>query len=265
MCVLSAVEQRRLGVLRAARALVAPWSDVAEVTNAAAEVLSDVLGGGCVIRLASADRAWLDAVAIRCADPDHQRFVEAIVTSAGRQPSDAGVNGAVFASGQPLVMGELDVEEYRLLLQPEFWPVLDRYRVVSTIAVPLRGEHEMLGTLTMAHFDESPSLSADGPAFVKDLARIVATSIDRARRAERGDGDGRVRRVSMSSEQGAERLYLVWADGRTYSSGWPATRALLSFVSDSDWESAITDPADAFAVFSAAFSMLGLTPEVRLA
>ena len=261
---LSAIEQRRRGVLRAARALVAPWSDVAEVTSAAAEVSSEVLAGGCVIRLASDDRAWLDAVAIRCADPNQQRFVEAIVNNAGRQPSDAGVNGAVFASGQPLVMGEIGVEEYRLLLQPEFWPVLDQYRILSTIAVPLRGERETLGTLTVAHFDEAAPFTGDRQAFVEDLAGIVATSIERARRAEHGDGDGRVRRVSMSSENGTERLYLVWADGRTYSSGGPATQALLRFVSDPDWQSALTDPADAFAVFSEAFSMIGLTPEVRL-
>jgi len=175
-------QRRRAGLVQAARTLLATRSDVFEMAGAAAEVLTEVLGGGCVIRLASEDRAWLDAVAIRSADPEHQRFIEAVVSSAGRQPADAGLNGAVFSSGQALAMGEIDVEEYRLLLQPEFWPVLDRYRVVTTIAVPLHGETEILGTLTVAHFDTPTSYTDDGQALIEDLADMIASSIDRTHR-----------------------------------------------------------------------------------
>ena len=263
----STVEQRRrVGLLQAAREFVGARSDVAQVARAAAAVLTELLGGGCVIRLASPDRAWLDAVAIRSADPEHQRFIEAIVSSSGRQPSDAGLNGAVFSSGQALVMGEIPVEDYRLLLQPEFWPVLDRYRVASTIAVPLRGEAEILGTVTVAHFDSPTGYTDDCQTLIEDLAAVDAASIDRALRAERGETDGRVRRVSMFCETGNERPYLVWSDGRIYCSDWSTRHALLQFVpSNGAWETAFDDPGDALDVFTAAFATMGLTPEVRLA
>jgi len=258
-------QRRRVSVLQTARTLLAARSDVAEVADAAAEVLTEVLGGGCVVRLASPDRVWLDAVAIRSAEPEHQQFIEAVVRSAGRQPADAGLNGAVFWSGQALAMGEIDVEEYRLLLQPEFWPVLDRYRVLSTIAVPLRGETAILGTLTVAHFDTPTSYTNDCQALIEDLANMVASAIDRAHRSRHGEHAGRVQRVTMFCETERERPYLVWRDGHIYCSDWVTREALRRIVPHHKWETAITEPSEALEAFAAAFATMGLTPQVRLA
>jgi len=154
---------------------------------------------------------------------------------------------------------------YRLLLQPEFWPVLDRYRVVSTIAVPLRGETDILGTLTVAHFDTPTSYTNDCQALIENLAQMVASSIDRAYRFGRGERDVRVRRVSMFCETEKDRPYLVWRDGRIYYSDWSTREALRHFVPHDQWETAITDPSEALQTFFAAFTTMGLTPEVRLA
>ena len=250
--------------MQTARTLIATRSNVGEAASAAAEVLTEVLGGGCVIRLASDDRQWLDAIAIRCADPDEQRFVETLCENAGRQPADAGVNGAVFSSGQTLVMGEIDVEDYRLMLQSEFWPVLDRYRILSTIAVPLRGPSEIIGTLTVADFDAPTGYDDDLQQFVEDLAELVALAIDLARRTERGEDGARVWRVSTYAVLERERPYLVWANGRTYCSDERTLSALFHVIDPHGWETALTDPKEALEVFLAAFTVMGHTPDVHL-
>jgi diguanylate cyclase (GGDEF)-like protein/PAS domain S-box-containing protein len=89
--------------------------------------------------------------------------------------------GQVVHSGQALRLVNRPLEELRPLFRPEFGDYLERFQLHSLLAVPMRIDGHILGTIALAMGGASRPYSVEDQAVIQNLADRAALTIRNAR------------------------------------------------------------------------------------
>lgn len=163
---------------------------LAEATRAFAEVSLDlgalleriarhaatILGDMCVLRLLSDDGVWLNPVAVFHPQraPASWPAVQAEIIQAG-----AGFASLVVQSGNALCLPDT-LDPLGASLDQESRSSMERHGIYSLLAVPLRVQSQIIGTLFLARGEPLRPYSESDQHFLEDIADRAALAISSA-------------------------------------------------------------------------------------
>ena len=175
----------RLGVLsQLARQFAEATQDYRGLLQLVAERLAEVVGGSCVVRLLSADRATFEApCGIYDADPERLRFLRQLVIEQP-QGTTEGISGQVMTTGQSVSVARVDPEQMAAAVPEHLRSVVRRIGPVAYLAVPLRTRAEALGVLSLMRPSSEPPYTEEDLRLVEDIAGHAALALDNSRLLE---------------------------------------------------------------------------------
>jgi len=147
-----------------------------------ARTTAEVLGAGCVIRLLSDDRQWLDAVTVYNPNSTVLAITQRIFGHVRAHVDDPTPFVKMLHSGEQLFIPVIDPESARASMPPELWPIFQSVRPHSLLGALLRVHGQIIGSLVCTRFDpEQPPFDHDDLAMAQDLADRAALAISNAR------------------------------------------------------------------------------------
>ncbi|MFH1114463.1 MAG: PAS domain-containing protein [Pseudomonadota bacterium] len=163
------------------------WQPVLELI---ARRTTELIGDVCIIRLRSDDGRWIEPATVYHPAPESRAFLHGLLTSLSKRSVEMLV-GQVVRTAQPLLIPAVRRE----MIPEDYWPFLERFDIQSILAVPLRSDDKVIGTLTMwRHGSEAPYTSED-QTWLQLIADRSGTVIAHARLFET------IQRLNVELEQ----------------------------------------------------------------
>lgn len=150
--------------------------DLPTLLDLVARRLSEELGELCAIRLLAPDPAWFlpDSVVYH---PDPELLALAQQHRVAT-PSTEGISGQVIARGEPLLLTGLEDKDVAAGTHARYRAMIERLRISSLIAVPLRGRRRVLGVVSMTRSDPSRPFTPEDLTLTQDLADRAALAME---------------------------------------------------------------------------------------
>jgi PAS domain S-box-containing protein len=160
--------------------LVESTLDHQEALELVARRTVELVGDSCVVRLLSEDGQWLDMVAHDHRYPASKEIQDKILLQYP-QKVEEGLLGQVIASGEPLLMADVNPQQIRDDFKPEFLPLAEQLGVVSLMVVPLKAQGQLLGVMSLFRDRGGILYTNEDFTFVQNLAERAALSIANSR------------------------------------------------------------------------------------
>ncbi len=173
-------EQQERFLAKASQTFAAASLDLQTVLDTITRLASEFTGDVCVLSLLSEDGQWLDPVSCYHVDLEIREFVSELLSSYPRR-ADEGIGGRVMQTGEPLLMPVTSQEELRAAIKPEYQLYLERFRVYSTLIVPLKVRGQAIGVLSLTRNYPGEPHNIDDQSLFQDLADRAAMAIANAR------------------------------------------------------------------------------------
>jgi PAS domain S-box-containing protein len=162
------------------RSFIEAGIDFKQVLETVSTRVAEVMGDGCIVRLLSDDRQWLETVAAHHTDPDAAPFVREIMAAA-RVPADEGSSGRMFRTGESSLIARAPIEPSATPLTQEQQRYVDQHATQSVIVAPLRAPGRMIGTLTVLRDRPGTDFSPADQVLAQEIADRAALAIENAR------------------------------------------------------------------------------------
>lgn len=173
-------QAKRLSILAdASNAFAAARLDQQSILDTVARVVAEAIGDVCLIRLVSADGAYLQLAAIHDPDPDALMATKAFLGPLTHR-IDEGLSGRVISSGSPILIPETNPDELQALVKPEYRPHLAQRRTHSIVIVPMRVRHRIIGAIALSRVVPGQPYTIDDQHLLEDLAERAGTAIENA-------------------------------------------------------------------------------------
>jgi len=173
-------EQQERFLAKASQTFGAASLDLQTVLDTITQLASEFTDDVCVLSLLSEDRQWLDPVSCYHVDPEVLQFVRELLKNYPRR-ADEGISGRVIQTGEPLLMPVTSEAELRAAIKPEYQVYLERFRVYSTLLVPLKVRGRTIGVLSLTRNHPGEPHNTDDQSLFQDLADRAAMAIANAR------------------------------------------------------------------------------------
>lgn len=154
--------------------------DLDAVLHTVTRRVADLLGDVCSIRLLSEDGQLLLPVAFHHTIPAAYDVFKTL-PSFGPRGVHEGTVGHVMLTGQPLLVANRSVEDWRPMVLPDWIPYIERFGMHSILIVPLRAGGTTIGTLGLWREATPEPFTLDDQQFVQDLADRAGLAVDNAR------------------------------------------------------------------------------------
>jgi GAF domain-containing protein len=142
------------------------------------------MGDACGIHLLSSDGQALLPATIAQADPKAPSGARNLISTTPL-PADKGLHGLVIQLGRPVRIPVKEPEALCGVIEPEWWPDLQRFGLQSILLVPLRLQGRVIGVLTSSRDRQDHPYTLDDQIFLQDLADRAAIAIEATRLYER--------------------------------------------------------------------------------
>ena len=185
---------RAEALAEATRSLTEAGLDRDAVLPAIAHQAAVHIGDLAVVRLLSADGAWLNPLAVDHPSPA-ARAAAAAALAAERHRADQGASGAALREDRPLRLDRVALA-VRQEEDPHLWPSLTDVPTAVLLAVPLRTGGRGIGTLSVSRARADRPYSTEDERFLQELADRAALAIDNARLyREARDAEAKISRL----------------------------------------------------------------------
>ncbi|MFN8634812.1 MAG: GAF domain-containing protein [Chloroflexota bacterium] len=172
--------ERAAALAEAAQTLAEAGAAPDQVLPAVADLAARLIGDLAIVRLLSEDGKWLEIAAV--GHPDGAALREARAALAQeRHPADAGANGAALGTGTPQRLAGSALDALQRRSDSQLWPDVPGAPTAALLAVPLRAEGRVIGTLSLSRSDPERTYTAADELFLQDLADRAALAVERAR------------------------------------------------------------------------------------
>ncbi|MBW4500127.1 MAG: PAS domain S-box protein [Scytonema hyalinum WJT4-NPBG1] len=176
---LKRVEQQERFLAQASQTFAAASLDLQTVLNTITRLVSEYTGDVCVLSLLSLDGQWLEPVSVYHVDPQVRQFVNELLSSYPRRV-DEGIGGQVMQTGEALLMPVTSQEELRAVIKPEYQRYLERFKVYSTLLVPLKVRGQAIGVLSLTRNHPGEPHNTNDQTLFQNLADRAAMAIANA-------------------------------------------------------------------------------------
>jgi signal transduction histidine kinase len=176
----------RLNILAdASRVFAEAGRDYTTLLDRIAQTMVEPLSDFCLVRVLSEDEQSLVPAAgasSGACDPELRAGFQAITGSRPLRVDEQYAPLQVFHSGAPLVLQVDEPASLKLILAPEFHPLVDYFKLRGLLIIPIRLHGRSIGLLTLCRFrSELPPFDQDDLTLAQDLADRAALAIDGAR------------------------------------------------------------------------------------
>jgi PAS domain S-box-containing protein len=134
------------------------------------------LADACAISLAGARGETLELAAHRAPDPEAEKLVAGLFAAAPLRAGE-GLSGQVVASGEGILIPEVDQAALAARIKVEHRALWERFPPVSLVAVPLRARGRAFGAV-VAIRHRRPGFSEDDRWLMQELADRAAMAIE---------------------------------------------------------------------------------------
>ena len=173
-------EQQERFLAQSSQTFAAARLDLQAILDTITRLASEFTGDVCVLSLLSEDGQWLDAASFYHSDPEVREFVSELLSNYPRR-ADEGIGGRVMQTGEPLLMPVTSQQEFGAAIKPEYQLYLERFRVYSTLIVPLKVRGQSIGVLSLTRNQPGEPHNIDDQNLFQDLADRAAMAIANAR------------------------------------------------------------------------------------
>ncbi len=163
------------------RELSKATSDYPELLSLMSRRLGEAVGDFCVVRLISDDGQWIvDTGTAWHRDPELAKAVRTM--EAGRsQRVTEGATGRAIASGEPVVMNDIDTASLLEVVEPHRRELLARLAVACSVTVPLMHEGKAIGSIALTRSDRMRPYTDAEVELVRGVASHATLAIVNAR------------------------------------------------------------------------------------
>jgi signal transduction histidine kinase len=172
--------ERLEALAEASNAFAMARLDLDAVLHTVTRRVGDLLGDVCSIRLLSEDGQMLLPVAFHHTIPAAYDVFKTL-PSFGPRGVHEGTVGQVMLTGQPLLVANRSVEDWRPMVLPDWIPYIEQFGMHSILIVPLRAGGTTIGTLGLWREATPEPFTLDDQQFVQDLADRAGLAVDNAR------------------------------------------------------------------------------------
>jgi PAS domain S-box-containing protein len=168
----------RLRVLaESSRQFATKVKDLHELTEVITRRLGELMGAACSLQLVSSEGPWLDTLALYHPDAELAKAVEKALF-ANRLGIGEGVSGQVAASGGPLLIPFIPMDELLQRIPARYHWVVERMGSTSFLVLPLKSRGRVVGVLSMMRSDEARPFTNEDQALAEDLANRAALALE---------------------------------------------------------------------------------------
>lgn len=141
-----------------------------------ARVIGEKTGDVCLICMLSTDRFWLKPAAIY---HSNQEMIAGILEQLNKNPQrpNEGMVGEAFQTGKAILVPDIFHKEYRHLIKQNYFKLLKKLGINSTMFIPLSVKDEVLGILVMSRTRGGAAYTPDDLSFYQTLADRAALTI----------------------------------------------------------------------------------------
>ncbi|NTW01132.1 MAG: GAF domain-containing protein [Oscillochloris sp.] len=137
-----------------------------------------LIGDACIITLISENGQQLEVMACDHIDPEHARFLQALVLPP--YPINEGISGHVAQTGKAVLIQGITPQQIETDIRPEYRGYAQRYGLNSVLIIALRARDHILGTLTIARNALGHPYTPSEHVFLQDLADRAGLAIENA-------------------------------------------------------------------------------------
>jgi signal transduction histidine kinase len=175
-----------------------------------AVMLSEYIGELCVIRLVAAGGEWLENTgSAHHRDPEVVAAAREVMMTQPQRVGE-GLTGRVAATGEPMLIPQITIDEFASKTAPKFRPFIEKVGITSLVAVPLESRGRVIGVVSMTRSRGTPFNHSD-LELLQDLAGHAALALSNAQLYEAAQRD-LAERTRMT-----ERLQVLSEAGREFS------------------------------------------------
>lgn len=164
----------------ATRSLIEAGPSPETVLTVVARQAAALLGDLAVVRLLSTDGYWLEPAAVDHPDPGARDAARTALADE-RHPAAEGASGAALRTGRPQRLTGEALATERNGGSPHLWPPLPAAPTAALLAVPLRADGRVIGTLSVSRAAADQPYDAEDEHFLQELADRAGLAIARAR------------------------------------------------------------------------------------
>jgi PAS domain S-box-containing protein len=160
--------------------------DEKAILDTIARTTASAFGDICIIRLASEDQKWLEAVAFFHTQPDYLALLRESFSSF-RHTTTEGIAGQVFQSGQALLLPKINLGNEQVSFSLHLFSHQataadeDNFGIESLLAVPLRIQGNIIGVMSLYRETGGRPYEAEDQALIQTIADRAAQAIHNAR------------------------------------------------------------------------------------
>lgn len=154
--------------------------DYEGLLTAVSRQIAEILKCGCSLVILSDDGEWLDYVATYNPDPQIQEVWEQILYNE-RQRIEEGIMGRVVREGKPVLVPEVDPQEFLETTKPEYREYLKDLVYYTILVLPMRARGQVFGALGLSRQPPGPAFTQVDQEFAQELADRCALAIANAR------------------------------------------------------------------------------------
>ncbi|NEQ20239.1 MAG: GAF domain-containing protein [Microcoleus sp. SIO2G3] len=231
-------EQQERFLAQASQTFAAASLDLQTILDTITQLTSEFTNDVCVLSLLTEDGEWLDPLSCYHVDPEVREFVSKLLKEYPRRANE-GIGGRVIQTGEPLLMPVTSEEELRAAIKPEYQRYLERFRVYSTLIVPLKVRGQAIGVLSLTRNYPGKPHNTDDQSLFQDLADRAAMAIANARLYQQAQ------QARQQAEQTADRTARLQAVTAALSESLTPTQVAEVIVEQSI---AVLDAASAMVV-----------------
>ncbi|NMB90527.1 MAG: PAS domain S-box protein [Chloroflexi bacterium] len=142
--------------------------------------IAELMGDASILHLLSEDGEWLMPAAVYHVDPQIYEILSRLIEASPTRASEE-LTGIVIQTGHSLLVPEVNLEEIRARVRPEFWPAIERYHLESILITPIRTRDILLGTLLVLRSAPGRPFTFKDQLFLEDLSDRIAMAIENGR------------------------------------------------------------------------------------
>ena len=144
------------------------------VAEAICDELGLAFGAGVAIEIVEGDERFI--LAVGHPDPKTAEQVRSIAGDGTRAPKELGLPGQVITTGQPLVLTDIDQEQFRASLEEGIAERID-IEIPSLAMLPMHHADEVLGVITLFTVGDGRAFSEEDTEQLSAVADIAAVAI----------------------------------------------------------------------------------------